>query len=262
METSAIKKKFKSMGADVSFGENRRRTYNVDVRKGNFILEAQEGIDISVVDVDAKDRHLLINITEAPLHPGEVGAKHKFLCGHDERDWFVAAVPEVHHWVKSVEDAKQALKPKGVVEVERNLPGKKKNKRKNKARIRQGEWFFVPDSTLTDIKKIDIHKKEPITRGNGGKPHIVDEVYRSGGIKVYVSRSESNGITEENYKKLSERERISKGPWRMMVRDATVYARGCVRHADHATITLNGWHRVFMNSENLAQSRNNMSFLD
>jgi len=36
----------------------------------------------------------------------------------------------------------------------------------------------------------------------------------------------------------------------MMKRDAAVYVRGEVRHPDHETITLNGWHRVLMNTEN------------
>jgi len=29
-----------------------------------------------------------------------------------------------------------------------------------------------------------------------------------------------------------------------MLRKSGVYVRGRIRHADHATITLSGWHRV------------------
>ncbi len=36
---------------------------------------------------------------------------------------------------------------------------------------------------------------------------------------------------------------------RIMVRNPTVYARRYVRHDDHATIKLEGWHRVFINAE-------------
>lgn len=45
---------------------------------------------------------------------------------------------------------------------------------------------------------------------------------------------------------------IEKNPrlaYREMVRDAFVYARGRVRHDDHATIVLYGWHRVYLNGE-------------
>ena len=38
-----------------------------------------------------------------------------------------------------------------------------------------------------------------------------------------------------------------------MRRNPGVYARGAVRHSDHATITLPFWHRVIMNTE--TQSR-------
>ena len=37
-------------------------------------------------------------------------------------------------------------------------------------------------------------------------------------------------------------------PW-FAVRNPEVFVRGHVRHADHATIVLHGWHRVHLNSE-------------
>jgi hypothetical protein len=50
--------------------------------------------------------------------------------------------------------------------------------------------------------------------------------------------------------------------WRKMVRDASVYARGRVRHSDHATITLPDWHRVVMNTETQTRAMENVAFLD
>lgn len=47
-----------------------------------------------------------------------------------------------------------------------------------------------------------------------------------------------------------------------MVRGAAVYGKGTVRHPDHATITLRGWHRVLMNTENQAQAMRHVAFLD
>ena len=47
-----------------------------------------------------------------------------------------------------------------------------------------------------------------------------------------------------------------------MYRDANVYARGRVRHPDHKTIFLNGWHRVLMNTENEAPGMRKVVFLD
>jgi hypothetical protein len=50
--------------------------------------------------------------------------------------------------------------------------------------------------------------------------------------------------------------------WRAMTRDAEVYVRGRIRHADHKTVTLNGWHRVYMNTETQAVAMRNVAFLD
>jgi hypothetical protein len=50
--------------------------------------------------------------------------------------------------------------------------------------------------------------------------------------------------------------------WRRMTRDAEVYARGEVRHLDHKTIDLYGWHRVYMNRERFARHAPQIAFLD
>jgi hypothetical protein len=47
-----------------------------------------------------------------------------------------------------------------------------------------------------------------------------------------------------------------------MVRDAHVFVRGTVRHSDHKTIFLDGWHEVFMNTETRAAAMRNVAFLD
>ncbi len=50
--------------------------------------------------------------------------------------------------------------------------------------------------------------------------------------------------------------------WRVMQRNPLVYARGRIRHADHKTIVLHGWHRVLMNTEHQAVAMRNVVFLD
>jgi hypothetical protein len=37
------------------------------------------------------------------------------------------------------------------------------------------------------------------------------------------------------------------GDWRVMRRNPKVFVRGTVRHADHKTVLLDGWHEVFSN---------------
>ena len=63
-----------------------------------------------VLDVQPSLRHLL-------LMSDQDDGKHKFLCGHDERHWFVAAVPE-RAAVSSVKTAFDALKQVAVRALE------------------------------------------------------------------------------------------------------------------------------------------------
>ena len=155
MNTENLQKTFRKMKADVKIvepGARMRRItegYSIDVQRGVFLITVPDkdnlNVDIQVLDVDSKDRHVLLNINTKEKVRGrsgnvrEVTQKAKWLCGHDERDWFVGAIPG---GAKNIWEAKQALKPKEVVEVEANLPKKAKHKRRNKARIRQGEWFL------------------------------------------------------------------------------------------------------------------------
>ena len=47
-----------------------------------------------------------------------------------------------------------------------------------------------------------------------------------------------------------------------VLRDPEVYAKGTVRHPDHATIRLTGWHRVLMNTEQGARAMQHVVFID
>ena len=49
---------------------------------------------------------------------------------------------------------------------------------------------------------------------------------------------------------------------RILRRNLGVYVKGRVRHADHATITLHGWHQVVMNTEGQSKAMRNVAFLD
>lgn len=214
--------------------------------------------DIVVLNVQPREKHLLL-LSRQFGEQGQVLAKQKFLCGHDERHWFVAAVPESEP-VSTVAGAKIALKPEGVRSRE-SLLGVSRTasfRRKNPAFIRQGEWFFVPAALKAD--PLLVLKNEPLSRGNGGKPHWAEECYRSGGDTVYVSARYPTGLTAEEYKKLPASER-NQG-FNVMKRGAAVYVRGKISHPDHATVTLNGWHEVLMNTENRSKAMRFLAFLD
>jgi hypothetical protein len=50
--------------------------------------------------------------------------------------------------------------------------------------------------------------------------------------------------------------------WDVRVRGAGVYVQGRVRHKDHKTIVLDGWHHVHMNTESEAAWSKSVVFLD
>ena len=78
-----------------------------------------------------------------------------------------------------------------------------------------------------------------------------------------VSSAYPTGINLAGYDKLMATDPAARRmAWRRMVRDAEVYARGAVRHPDHKTIHLDGWHRVYMNRERFAPHAVQIAFLD
>lgn len=212
--------------------------------------------DVEVLHAEPRQRHLLL------MSRSDNNEKHKFLCGHDERHWFVAAVPE-NRAVSTVRTALEALKPNEVVgrQYRMHVRSKNWNRRRNEAFIRQGEWFFVPEPQLAVNAKL-VLTNEPLRRG-GGKPHMVQYLYRTGGEVVYVCSQKPNGLTQSEFNAFMSRKPEAKNwHWATMRRNPLVYVKGRIRHMDHATIVLHDWHRVLMNTETQAVAMRHVAFLD
>lgn len=274
MGMSVLEKQFARMGVRVkqeplprdrrAFTRNRETQpfVSIDIRQDRlgeyFAIQADrlDENDVSVVHAQPEARHLLLMTRDRD------GEKHKFLCGHDERHWFVAAVPESAN-AASVPAAMQALKPAAVrfEELSKRVRPKNRNRRRNAAFRRQGEWFFVPVPHLNVKPNLVLHN-EPLRRG-AGKPHLVEFLYRSGGETVYVCRQHPNGLTAPEYSTLLSRNPgATRWNWTVMRRNPEVYARGKVRHSDHKTIELMDWHRVLLNTESQAVAMRQVAFLD
>jgi len=289
MEHETIMKKFELMGARVKFREPIRREsliqfprrrslgtqrqvnpniFNVDVgidKHGEYFdINISKDVSLDVVNIDANDRHLLLNAKIPTNNPFAKPDNIKALCGHDERHWFSS---QVRSEVSSVKLAKEALKPPEVISSQKNkgVKSKKWNKRKNDGFIRQGEWFLVANNSL-DVNPDLILPKEPLIlagRRAGAKPHIAQFAYRTGGETVYVATAKiSENVNREDFRRassgLTTKERIDfikkfpeakKWGWRPMVRNPELFIKGTLRHPDHKTIKLKTWHRVFVNGE-------------
>ena len=276
MNTQPIESGFAQVGARVKVREIASRwrqgdrswidptDYSLDIQRdgnGEFFelrvpTHLSDTLDVTVMQSEPKQRHLLLFVRK----PGDKPRLDRFLCGHDERELFVAAVPG---GASSVRQAMDALQPAPVRQAlaSHKVSVKKRYARKNRAFRRQGEWFFVPEPSLVVDDKL-VLRNEPLRRG-AGKPHMVEQLFRTGGETVYVSSKHPNGLLPAAYKRLLKTDpSAARWGWRMMRRDMGVYARGAVSHADHATITLPFWHRVMMNTETQSRTMRNVAFLD
>ncbi|MBK9152900.1 MAG: hypothetical protein IPM25_01495 [Chloracidobacterium sp.] len=270
MGNELLEKHFGRIGARVSVatlpepGWRNRYRFGIDIgtdRRGEFFdikISENDLVDYEIVDLRKDLRHLL-------LLGRRGGGKEKFLCGHDERHWFVCAVPG--RSVTNVVTAMEALQPAFVrQQIQKNIKRTRTRfDRRNEAFVRQGEWFFVPLPEMdfkTDLTN-QIHRNEPISRGFGSKPHVCAEVFRSKGEAVWVCTKYPTGVRRERYEEiLKSNPKAARWNWRMMQINAAVYARGTVRHPDHKTIVLDGWHQIFMNTGAEAPGARNVVFLD
>lgn len=200
---------FESIGARANIETSGDR-FEIDVRQ----IEGRETyaltypwsdvITAEVMDVRPNLRHLVLDVSGWRLPIGG-----RFLCGHDERHWFVASLP-FDQRTASVRGAMEALKP-DIVRREQRRKGVKhrRYRRKTAAYIRQGEWFFLPRPMM---HVGDLATQKGQLAREGGKPHRVEWLYRPEG------------------------------------HDET-FVRGAVSHPDHETIHLQVWHRVVQNNE-------------
>ena len=260
MGTDVLERRFAAIGARVkvirtTHGDAARIDVGSDRRGEFFELRwgGGAGISLHVVEADRDDRSLLLLVREG-------GEKSKFLCGFDERHWFVAAIPESARGVSGIDAAKDALQPDEVRAAVARVRPRDRFRRRNAAYVRQGEWFFLPQRSLVVDERAVLHN-EPLSRGAGSKDHLLERAFRIGGETVFVNPDHPTGLSVAEFEALPL-DQQRRGNWREMVRDPELYATGAVRHPDHNTIVLHGWHRVLMNTERQARAMRHVAFLD
>jgi hypothetical protein len=248
MDREFVEKHIESMGARVKYRpleQNSRlerelpsSAFRIDVladKRGEYfeIAQGKDSPKFEILQIRPKEHHMLLYSRDG----------QRFLLGFDERHWFAAGIKDA---VSTIRDAKRSLMPEEILEQVRGLPPGKIDNRRNPAFMRQGEWFFVPSNRRID--EMLILKNEPLQRAAGSKPHLCQELYREGGELVYIV--DNLLFTEDEFKRQrNEDSNFAPYGYRTMMRNPDVYVRGYVRHVDHATINLRGWHRVYINEE-------------
>jgi len=96
---------------------------------------------MEAIAVEPRMRHLVLSACEADGDglPSADASRQHFLCGHDERAWFVAAVPPGMRG-GDVRAAMEALKPREAVwsQSRQAVKFKDRNRRHNHGFLRQG----------------------------------------------------------------------------------------------------------------------------
>jgi len=267
MERKWLEKQFEKMGGRITIrkgtspnGGVLRMNVATDKQGEHYTLTIHPDIDevndihIQVLDYDPQLKQMLLFIRSPRMFREnrkgrEIVTRSKnptdfvderLLVGRDEMHWFVAGVT----MSRTIREAFALLRPQAV-NVAMNRSGvktKEWKKRKTKGFVRQGEWFFVPVHFVEDKNTI-IHKNEPIQKPVS-KPHYVEEIVRFGGETVYTRGDQI--LTVLQWKKLSKDEQYL---YRQQVRGARVLGRGKVKHPDHHTVNLVGWHEIHLSTE-------------
>jgi hypothetical protein len=207
--TTEIRNAFAAIGADLVI-ETAGELFEIDIRQSEgreaFRLQYpwSDTITAEAMDVRPKHRHLVLDVSGWRLP-----ISGRYLCGHDERHWFVASLPINRH-TTTVRGAIEALKPDIVLREQKRRGVKhRRYRRKTAAYVRQGEWFFLP-RPMMHVGDRAVRNGELVREG--GKPHHAEWLYRPAD------------------------------------RDET-FVRGAISHPDHETILLQVWHRVVQNNE-------------
>jgi len=248
MDATHLVKHFGAIGARlvVCHRHSLVRLFRLDVgrdRHGEYfdLVVSPAAPSFHVLNAERADKHLLLH-----------GGAQRFLCGHDERHWFVAAIAER---VSTVRAAKASLLPPTLRDRALGLGTKTAFRRHNEVFKRQGEWFFAP--TSPDLSGHTIHRHEPLQRNARSKPHDCEELIRFGGELVHLV----GGVeySDAEYRAAMRDAAFRQRRHETRVKNPEVYVRGAVRHPDHATLLLRDWHQVFLNGEIVS---GNVNFYD
>src|SRR5262245_20738270 len=167
-DTELLERHFASIGARARVGFSGGGGIALDVRTDLdgelFDIAVPDRAEALVLDARRRERHLVLLVRNG-------GEKSRFLCGHDERHWFVAAIPESTSGVTTVAQAQDALRPPAVRLAAAGLRRRQRRRRRNAAFVRQGEWFFLP---APGLRPGVVLRHEPLVRGKGSKPHVME----------------------------------------------------------------------------------------
>lgn len=222
-----------------------KTTFEITISKANYDASQRDG---------ARRKPKLLRRTKTGMCVIEQSTDaqtHFYLMGVDERQLFMA---EVRPPVTTVKNAHDRLRATTITTADI---------KKGEA-IRQGEWFFV---------KATADENRAITESIRGvrKANLGEKYWAQAAVKTKTSIGEAMKVAQGNPHTCdeiieivqTEANKMTLGHgWPIRSR-GEIFVRGAVRHKDHKTIVLAGWHKVIRNQEVSTQrQRLGMSWID
>ena len=226
MHTEVLERRFAAIGArlNVSRPTDGRAAHRRSHGRAGRVLRRplrrrRPRGRVEVVDVGRTDRHLLLLVRD-----GE--EKSKFLCGHDERHWFVAGDPRDRPRRQRCRDGEGSAAAAACTRRRSSGSGRRTAfRRRNAAYVRQGEWFFVPAPGL-DAAEPRSCCATSRCRAAAARRTCSSSRIRRGGETVWVNSRHPSGISEPAYRAPDARSSGGSGGWNALVRDPELFAKG------------------------------------
>lgn len=212
----------------------RRKHCPTNERGEYYIMFLGENNNIDVVCNDPKLKQLVLRVQEPEREFYVENWDHKtktykrvlnktssdlkyFLLGMDELHLFMC---QLNGSPKTISEAHQLLKPEKL--------------RKQSKPKRQGEWFF-----------------EKCSRHQAVMLDNQVSLYQRIGPTLNFNYRQNCPIQEQpdNFRRRGRAHVVDELAWVKNSQNTDVYARGKVKHPEHATRSLNTWHRVYGNQE-------------
>ena len=236
MASETLERRFAAVGARLKIaagpGEGSRGSTSGGIARGEYFDIGFAGEE-PAVELAGRRRQPPTGTCSARPRGGE---KSKFLCGHDERHWFVAAVPEEARGVTGVATAKEALQP---ARGPRAL---------GRAQAAEGS-VSPPERRLRPPGRVVLrarHADRPAGRARVcATSRSRADARQAARDAVRVSARRRDRLRQRRAPERDQRGAVrppddgaaAKGavvrPW---FATPSVYAKGAVRHPDHATI--------------------------
>ena len=250
------------------------KVFGMDIQrktKGNWrneyfrIWPGGEENNIQVINVDKKTEQLVLMVHEkkqeftetvkkhsvAAFKPNDIvrvlkngdaivrrhtsGNKRHFLLGVDERQMFIAQLPEAASTVRQAHDR---LKAPTVWLYEGKQAGRT---------IRQGEWFFL-NVDSAEQGKIEHAVKNGLVRL---------KIDIASGIAGRRVKFKNEHVAEELV--IVEGTKLERG---LPIRERDIFVRGSVRHPEHKTVSFKNWRKVIRNTESNEGRMSGVGWID